>query len=62
MAKLTISETFARKVVKYLRYGAARCESFNDDEEEAEANEMADTLERRLDNLEKRLRSKGDRE
>ena len=61
MAKLTISETFARKVVKYLRFGA-KTVGYLSEEEVEDSLEMAHRLERRLDNLEKRLRSKGDRE
>lgn len=62
MAKITISETFAWKVVKYLRDASARCESFNHDEAAAEATEMAGRLEKRLDKLAERLRAKGARE
>jgi hypothetical protein len=68
VAKLSISEEFARKVIKHLRvakhwhraYGGKTREEGRSDGEEA--LEMADRLEGRLDRLEKRLRSKGDRE
>lgn len=63
MAKLTISETFVRRVVKYLRAVSQprRVRSLTEAECE-DALEMAHRLEQRLDNLEARLRARGVRE
>lgn len=59
MAKITISETFAWKVVKHLRRSAWR--SFGA-QESIEATTMADVLAGRLEKMDKRLKQRGQRE